>query len=197
MKKGFFITLYGINNMGKSTHAKRLVERINKMGKKAKYLKYPIYEIAPSGEFINDVLRGSADNKQKITEEELQMWFVLNRYQYQSELQKLLEEGYIVVAEDYVGTGIAWGIAKGLEKSWLEELNKYLVREDLAIMFEGERSVSAKESQHVHEQNDKLVEKCREVHDELAKEYGWKKLQLQPEKDATAELLWEMVERYL
>jgi hypothetical protein len=42
-------------------------------------------------------------------EHELQLWFVLNRYQYEPELKKLLNDGYIVIAEDYVGTGIAWG----------------------------------------------------------------------------------------
>jgi len=86
MKKGLFITIYGINNIGKSTHAKRLVERLKKLGKKAVYIKYPIYDLAPTGPFLDKVLRHS--KKQKMPEEELQLWFVLNRYQFQPKLKK-------------------------------------------------------------------------------------------------------------
>jgi len=194
VKKGVLITLYGINNIGKSTHARRLVERLKTDGAKAKYLKYPIYDLEPTGPFLNKVLRGGA---QSISEDELQMWFVLNRYQFQPELEQLLEEGYIVVSEDYVGTGIAWGTAKGLEMSWLESLNKFLRPEDLAILFEGERAMKSKEEGHVHEQNDELVSKCADVHRLLADKYNWKRVSVQPRKEDTAKLLWEVVSEFL
>ena len=49
MSKGIFIVLYGVNNLGKTTQAQLLVERLNKAGVQATYLKYPIYDIEPSG----------------------------------------------------------------------------------------------------------------------------------------------------
>lgn len=193
--RGKFITFYGINNIGKSTHAKRLVERLIDEGRKAKYLKYPIYDLEPTGPFLNNVLRG--EGGQKISEDELQLWFVMNRYQFQPELERMLDEDNIVVAEDYSGTGIAWGVAKGLEKNWLEEINKFLVKEDFSILFEGKRDISAMEEGHVHEENEKLIQKCIKTHSHLADKYGWKKLQIQPEQDDTAKLVWEMVEEFL
>jgi dTMP kinase len=194
MKKGALITIYGINNIGKSTHAKRLTERLEKEGHKAKYIKYPIYDIEPTGPFINKTLRSE---KQEISEDELQFWFILNRYQYQKELERLLAEGYIVVAEDYIGTGIAWGTAKGLDMEWLEMANKNLLKEDLAIIIKGERDLDAREATHVHEQNDELIEKCKHVHFELAEKYGWKSVQLQPEIPDTAKLVWNIVDDFL
>ncbi len=187
---GKFITLYGINNIGKSTHAKKLVKRLKAEGQDAVYLKYPVYDMEPTGPFINSVLRGGA---QEITEDELQMWFVLNRYQKQHEIEKWLAEGKIVVAEDYTGTGIAWGVAKGLELEWLESLNRHLMKEDISIMFEGVRDVRAKEDGHVHEQNDELVERCAEVHRDLAQRYGWQRLEVQDRIEDTAEILYNMV----
>ena len=98
--KGKLITIYGVNNMGKSTHAEKLVKRLQEEGHKVHYVKYPVYDIGPTGPFLNSVLRGGVQN---ISEDELQLWFILNRYQYQEELKRLLREGHIVVAEDYVG----------------------------------------------------------------------------------------------
>jgi dTMP kinase len=195
LKKGAFITIYGINNVGKSTHARLLVERLKKEGYKAHYVKYPVYDVSPSGPFINKILRGS--DKQHISEEELQMWFVINRYQFQPKLQKLLEDGNIVVAEDYRGTGIAWGISKGLDENWVETINSKVLPEDFVIFLDGTRELRAKEKRHVHEQNDDLSEKCGEVHHYLAKKYGWKRVKVQSKINDTAELVWEVTNEFL
>lgn len=193
--RGKFITLYGINNIGKSTQAKLLLRALKKNDYKAVYVKYPVYDIKPSGPFINNILRGRG--KQEISEEELQLWFVINRYQFQPKLKKLLEDGYIVIAEDYTGTGIAWGTAKGLNQEWLEEANKFLLKEDFAILLEGKRDLRAKEKNHVHEQNDRLITRCIEMHGQLAKKHGWKKVQIQPAIKKTADILWTIVKNFL
>ena len=172
--KGKFIVFYGINNLGKTTQAKKLVDYLNEKGVKAEYLKYPVYELEPSGSFINNILRGS--KKQEISEEELQLWYVLNRFQYQPVLKQKLEEGVTVVAEDYSGTGVAWGVAKGADEEWLVNLNKPLLKEDVALLFDGERFLQAKEENHLHESNDELMKKSREVHLSLAEKFGWIKI---------------------
>lgn len=194
-KKGTFIAIYGINNIGKSTQSKLLVENLEKAGHKVKYLKYPIYDLAPTGPFLNSVLRGAEG--QRISEDELQLWFILNRYQFEPELKKYLAEGYVVVAEDYVGTGIAWGTAKGLEQNWLEEANKFLLKEDLAILMEGERVMTSVEEVHVHEQNEALLEKCERIFSKLAGDYGWRRVQRKKEKTETAAAIWMEVETFL
>ena len=189
------ITLYGINNIGKSTQAKKLVERLENEGKKVKYIKYPVYEIEPTGRFLNDFLRSGA--AQKVSEEELQMWFTLNRYQFEPELKKMLAEGVIVIAEDYTGTGIAWGTTKGADTAWLEEINKHLIKEDLAILLDGERFGHAAEEGHLHESQNDLIEKCREIHLKLAEKYGWGKVDVVDGVDETAEALWNTVKLHL
>lgn len=194
MERGKFITIYGINNIGKTTHAKKLVEKLEKSGREAVYVKYPVYDEEPSGKFINKILRSK---KQEISEDELQMWFVLNRYQFQPKIERWLEQGYIVVAEDYIGTGIAWGIAKGLDEQWLENVNSRLIKEDLSIMMLGHRDLSAKEDVHVHEQDDKLIEKCIQTHVYLAEKYDWKRVVLQEKIPNTAKLIWDIVDDFL
>lgn len=135
MEPGKFIALYGVNNIGKSTQAKVLVDTLKKAGYEAVYLKYPVYDLPPTGPKLNAILRNN--KQQNISEEELQTLFRQNRLDYESELQKMLAEGKIIVAEDYTGTGIAWGVAKGLDLKWIEELNKNLLREIWRFYFEG------------------------------------------------------------
>jgi dTMP kinase len=195
-----FITLYGINNIGKSTQAKRLVERLKKEGYQVEYVKYPAYEIEPSGHYINEYLRGDANGRgrNEMTEDELQMWFAINRYQFEPTLKGWLAEGKIVVAEDYRGTGIAWGTTKGADTEWLESINSHLLDEDFVVMLDGERFIRAKEAGHAHEDNDEFMQRSREVHDMLAEKYGWTVVQTIPgDIDGTADRVWDLVAKRL
>ena len=62
-----FITLYGINNIGKSTQALRLVERLKAEGFDAVYVKFPVYDVEPTGVYLNQFLRSGG--AQEISEE--------------------------------------------------------------------------------------------------------------------------------
>lgn len=190
-----FIALYGINNIGKSTQALRLVQRLKQNGYDAVYVKYPVYEVNPSGTYLNHLLR--ENGVQTLPEEELQIWFTLNRYQFEPTLHQWLKEGKIVVAEDYIGTGMAWGSVKGAHLRWLEYLNIGLLKEDLAILLEGKRYKHAKEKGHIHETNDALVENCRLAFQGLAKRYGWQTLKMPESKEAAEEALWKIVALHL
>jgi dTMP kinase len=189
-----FIAFYGINNIGKSTQALRLEKYLNETGYKVCYIKFPVYEITPSGEYINSILRPTDENcRQTISEEELQMWFAINRYQFVEKLNEKIATHDFVIAEDYVGTGIAWGHTKGLEIEWLEALNKYLPREDLAVFMHGTRGMDAKEERHIHEFDDQLVERCAEVHEKLALKYGWSKVEVSENWDITQQRIWAII----
>ncbi|OGJ46289.1 hypothetical protein A3J23_02275 [Candidatus Peregrinibacteria bacterium RIFCSPLOWO2_02_FULL_48_14] len=190
-----FITLYGINNIGKSTQALRLVERLKAEGFDAVYVKFPVYDVEPTGVYLNQFLRsGEAQN---ISEEELQMWFAMNRFQFEPTLREWLKDGKVVVAEDYTGTGIAWGMVKGASKEWLESLNRPLIKEDLAVLLDGERFVHATEEGHIHETNEEFMKLARQIHLELGEAYGWVKIPVQPTKDETEALVWEVVKVHI
>lgn len=193
--RGIFIAFYGINNIGKTFHAQLLVERLKREGYKAVFIKYPVYSVEPTGSLLNRVLRSG--KHQKISEDELQLWFTLNRYQFQPKLSKFLKAGYVVVAEDYVGTGIAWGTAKGANRQFLESMNKFLVQEDVAILLEGKRKSIAVEKKHLHETNAKFIQKCKRVLRILGKERKWKTILVQPNREKTAQSIWNFVRKRL
>lgn len=191
MVKGKFITIYGINNIGKTTQAKLLVRHLIEEGYDAVYIKYPIYELAPTGPKINEILR--TDASQQVSEEDLQTLFMQNRRDYEPTLRQLLDEGRIVVAEDYTGTGIAWGTAKGLDLAFMEDLNRNLLREDFAVLLTGKRDIRAVERKHIHESNEELIRKVDEILRESGQKYGWHQIELYPKIEDTAEAIWQEV----
>ena len=192
MKEGLFIVIYGINNLGKSTQAQLLVESLVKAGLKAQYLKYPIYDLTPTGPLINEVLRGAGG--QKMSEEELQAIYTQNRRDFQPQLIKLIAEGVNVVAEDYIGTGLAWGVSKGADLEKLIEANRGLLRPDIEILLDGERFIQAKEEGHLHESNDELVEKCRANHLQLAARFNWAVVNANQEVEEVQEDILKVIE---
>ncbi len=191
MPRGKFIVFYGINNVGKTTQAKSLVKRLKDAGKKAEYLKYPIYDLHPTGIIFNEYLRGG--NPHNLTPREFQIIAAANRYQYQPELEEKLNQGITVVAEDYRGTSIAWGAGAGVRKDFLVRLNEGLLKEDHVFLLDGERFLSASEKNHRHEADNDLTKKVRRIHRQLAQEYGWQEISANQPAEVIEKIVWKTV----
>ena len=191
MSRGKFIVLYGINNLGKTTQAKLIVEKLAQNGVNAEYLKYPVYEIKPSGPLLNNYLREG--NTHNLSAREVQIIYVLNKTQFEKTLEAKLDAGINIIAEDYVGTGLAWGIGTGVDETFLKEQNSHLLKEDLAFLFDGERFLSAKEKNHRFETNDDLTQKVREVHRRLGEEFGWLNIDANLDINAINDKLYEEI----
>lgn len=195
MSKGKLIVLYGINNLGKSTQARLLVQKLGALGRKAKYLKYPIYDLEPTGPVLNDYLRKG--NPQNLAARDAQILYAQNRQDYEPTLKMELESGIDVVAEDYWGTGVAWGIGAGVDKNFLLELNRKFNFEDIAILLTGTRFESGVEKGHLHESNEPFINKVDEIHRQLARQFGWKIVNANQDKEKVAEAIWKYVEAIL
>ena len=111
-----------------------------------------------------------------MAEDDVQRLYVQNRKDYEPTLKADLDKGVWVLAEDYRGTGIAWGIVRGLNRKMLENLNKYLYPEDIAFVFTGERFHTGKEANHRNEMNDELWQRAYDTHMDLADTYKWLKI---------------------
>lgn len=169
--RGKFIVLYGVNRVGKSTQQRLLAHYLESQGYSVELVKYPVYSASPSGRYINSILRKG--KHKDVSVEQRQIWYAANRHQFQPTLKKMLEKGDWVVAEDYIGTGIAWGLAEGTDEDWLNAINKFLVSADLEILIDGESFKTAREPGHYHEEDSDLLERARRAHLTLARQYGW------------------------
>lgn len=171
--KGKFITIYGMNNLGKTAILDGLIPRLEKKGLKVLKLKYPIYGLEPTGPRLNTYLR--AGNPENLTAFDVQKVYSQNRRDYEIQLIKNLEDYDLVIAEDYIGTGLAWGQIFGVSLVELEKINEGLRKTDLAILVDGERFKGGIETSHKYEGvGDEVWNNGRKIYLDLAKRYGWK-----------------------
>lgn len=194
MDIGKMITLYGINGIGKTTQVELLVQFLQSRGKKASRLKYPVYDLEPEGPFIYKYLREPEfRSENELSTEELQMKYAENRRRYESELRKRLESGEWIVAEDYTGTGIAWGLTWGANLEYLEDINKDLFQPDLSILMHGERFDTAIEAGHRNETNADRIRICRNFHLLLGERYQWKQVNANQDIESVSRDIQQLV----
>lgn len=191
MSQGKLIVIYGINNLGKTTQTKKLVERIIKEGYKAEYIKYPHYNTEPAGKLINDYFRSG--NPYNFSPRELQLLYCLDRAFFEKILKDKLDRGINIVAEDYRGTGIAWGTVNGVDEKLLKYLNNFFYPENISFLLDGERYINSIEEDHKHEKDEELTKKARLFHFNLAKEYGWTVINANRSIEEIHEEIWEKI----
>jgi thymidylate kinase len=192
MDCGKFIVIYGANNVGKSTQVKLLVKRLKKAGKKVKLLKYPIYDLEPTGNILNKFLRKNL----RLAEYEAQYIFMQNRKDFEPQLRKYLDSGCWVVAEDYRGTGICWGATHRVPLKKMIKLNEDLLVEDLVILLDGKQFKEAIEKKH-HNEDGRQWERGRMIHKKVGKIFGWKYVKSDVPVKIVSENIWRIVENEL
>jgi thymidylate kinase len=169
--RGKFVVVYAANNLGKSKQLDLLEDTWRELERPYFRIKYPRYD-TPTGIIINRELRGAPEER-VLNELELQTVYAQDRREYEPCLLEMLKDGD-VFAEDYLGTGIAWGLTKGVPRSYLYEINSDLLVPDVSILLDGERFSSGIETGHRFESSvEGTWERNREIHRELAREFGW------------------------
>lgn len=188
---GKLIALYGINRLGKSTQRQMLAERIKQeLDVPVETIKYPAYKVPPSGPRLNAYLREG--NPEGLTPREFQILNVLNRTQTQPSLELYLATGHVIV-EDYWGTGVAWGVAYGVGEAFLIDLNSHLIKEDIAILFDGVPFPTGAEEGHLHEEDTRQLMHARTKHLRLQQRFGWHVIKTNHPKEAVHSCLWNLV----
>lgn len=195
---GKMITLYGINGIGKTTQTELLVKFLESQGKRASRLKYPVYDLEPEGPFIYKYLRDEDFRKaHPLSTEELQQKYADNRAQYEAVLKSRLAEGEWIIAEDYTGTGIAWGLTWGADLEYLEKINRDLYQPDLNILMHGERFDTAIEAGHRNETRGERVRICKNFHLLLSGRYQWKSVSANQSVEQVAKDIAQIVKEIL
>ena len=133
-----FIVFEGTDGAGKTTQANLLHSYLRKEGVKSVLTKEPTDGIM--GSLIHKALYELDKpliNDKKANLMALQLLFVADRaehiYNYIIPEQK---SGNVVISDRYVLSTVAYGIASGLDKRWLIELNKYFPEPDLTILID-------------------------------------------------------------
>ena len=139
-KRGLFIVFEGVDRSGKSTQAKRIVEKLREEGHPMFDQHFPDYS-TPTGAFLRDYL----DKKHPAQSNPLaaHLMFAANRAEVMPALEALLAQGLHVVCDRYVYSGVAYSMAKGMDMARCQAMEASLPRPDAVLYFDAPASVVA------------------------------------------------------
>ena len=173
MTNGKIIVLEGIDKSGKTTQSKLLVDYINSTTSfKAVQMNFPNYNTF-SGIEIHRHLKGQT----LYNPHALHVLFTLNRYEEKPTIERLLDEGSVIVMNRYYQSNIMYGLADGITNhEWLESLDGEMPQANLIIILDisVEESMSRNPNPDVNEQDKNYLKKVRSYFIKYADTYGWK-----------------------
>jgi len=193
MKRGFLIVIEGIDGAGKTTHARRLVRWLRKMGIQAHYT------FEPTKGVIGRLLEKMA-LKRKVNVKVEALLFAADRIDHLDKIIKpLLEKGSIVISDRYIHSSIAYQSITVGDQEWIEELNKFAEKPDLVILLDVDPEIGLRRIKRRRARFEKIeiLEKVREKYLELAKREGFKVIDANREVNEVFEDVRRFVEKFL
>ena len=168
MKKGMLICIEGIDASGKTTQAKLLVKNLNEMGYEA------VYTSEPTKGFFGQILRQKIlYGNERVPAVVEALLFALDRLEHvEKEIKPALEKEKIVVSDRYLYSSIAYQGAAGLDPAWIEEINRWAIKPDLAIYLDVPAEVVIKRLKRKHSVMETLENqrRVRKIYLRLVKE---------------------------
>ena len=171
MREGQIIVLEGIDKAGKGTQCKLLQNEIMKAGFNCKILDFPDYS-TPIGKEIRLFL----DGRESYSSEVQHMLLSVNRWE-KEEIEKMLQNGTIIIMDRYYQSNIVYGLSNGLDLNWLINLDKGLPKEDIVIILEINPETSYKRinyNRDLFEKNLEFLLNVKQNYQKLSQVYKWK-----------------------
>jgi dTMP kinase len=183
--KGKLIVIEGVDSAGKKTQTNLLVEKLRASGVACRREEFPTYERTQVGKLISSYLKGELGSKESLPPETVSLIYSLDRYQFKSEWESVLESGEFIVADRFTPSNMAYHGAKlswedGLEfAEWVELSEERLPKPDVIFFMKVSTSTAAKFMQgrggarDIHESDSDYMERVRLIYEEFAKRRKW------------------------
>lgn len=195
VKESVFICLEGLDGSGKTTHSRLLVKRLRKIGLAAHYTREP-----SDGEIGRLIRRTILKREERIQIAIEALLFAADRLDHiEREIAPSLARGEIVVSDRYLYSSLAYQGASGLDISWIEELNKFALKPDLALYIDVPPEVAIKRLRKKKSvmENLETQKKVREIYLRMVKDGKMVYVNGdRPMKDVSRDIL-DVVEKFL
>jgi dTMP kinase len=167
---GKFILFEGGDSCGKKTQASLLAERLKREGKKVEIIHFPTYQKTPLGIFVAKYLKGDFGSKESITPEIGSLFYSLDRYQFQKEIEDKLKSGINVIADRYTASNIFQAAKlEGDDRfkiwEWIKVVDSRIPQPDVTIILNVPAEIS-KDLYTNREKKNELIEVEKDIHEE-------------------------------
>lgn len=171
MNRGRFIVIYGMNNLGKTTQINQLAQYFKQKNFSVRILKFPKYDFEPTGPQLFNYSHGG--NSLNITLEKIIELAIANQKDFQPEIKKFLDNGDIIICENYYLDNIVWGQMHDLKMDYLKADIANYIQPDLSILFDGEEQFeSGIDPNHPYETDVNIWNKGRQLYLNLCNDYN-------------------------
>ncbi|NSL76067.1 MAG: dTMP kinase [Thaumarchaeota archaeon] len=190
LRKGKFIVIEGIDQSGKKTQSILLRNRLKKKGYKVGYISFPKYNTS-IGKLVKKCLHDDSFS--------LEMSHILlsaNRWESEKEIRYKLENMDFVVCNRYCDSNIAYGLANGLKKEWLENLDLGLPKSDLTILIDIpiiESVLRKSENRDRYEKDRKFLNNVKSRYKKLATMNKWSRIKGNKSKEEVSKEIWNLI----
>ncbi|MCQ2208889.1 MAG: dTMP kinase [Paludibacteraceae bacterium] len=110
--KGKFIVIEGVDGCGKSTQLSLMTQAYEKMGVQCKYIHFPMLNQGLYGTMVAEFLRGEYGSIEQVHPKLVALLFANDRMEHIETIKNWLNEGFVVLADRYVYSNIAYQGAK-------------------------------------------------------------------------------------
>lgn len=194
MSRGALIVIEGLDRTGKTTQTERLLSRLSSLNIPHKLCKFPQRE-TEIGKLINTYL---TDKDFKLSDEAAHLLFSANRWELVDQIIDDLNNGYLIILDRYVYSGVAYSSAKGLDFNWCLNPDKGLPKPDLAIFLKFKNSGNNSDRDGFGDERYEVVEfqeKVKIMFENFANNKEWKPLFVDGLNIEQVETkIWEVVE---
>ena len=204
--RGKFITFEGPEGGGKTTHARRLVERLQAAGKKVVYTREP--GGTPTGEAIRDILQHDKAGEAPCSEAEVLLFAASRAQLVRHVIVPALERGEWVVCDRFADSTTAYqGYGRGFSVEQMIAINEFAIdgaHPDLTILLDLPVSDGFARLHQRGGAKDRIEREAVEFHErvragylELAKRWPARFCIVDPRRpmDVVAEEIWSLVQR--
>ena len=134
-KRGVLIAVEGVEGSGRSTHVEGIKKFLEEEGYGVTVIGLQSSQLL--GALINQVKRDLVF--QRITLFLAYATDLADQLEYT--VKEALNSGFVVLADGYIYTLMAWGLTRGLDKAWLADVLSFAIKPDLGISLIAPSSV--------------------------------------------------------
>lgn len=132
--RGALIVFEGLDRVGKSTLAKKLVEHLERMKRPVAYLRFPD-RTTSVGHLINEQL--VKKSSKEIDNRAFHLLFSANRWELDATIRNTISKGTTVVLDRYSYTGIAYSSTNtNISMDWCCQVETGLPKPDMVVYLE-------------------------------------------------------------
>lgn len=175
-KFGKIIVIEGLDKSGKTTQSNMLFKYLHeKQQGNVVLMSFPDYSTR-IGKEIKAFLEGSTS----YNNETKHILMAANRWEKKQDIENFLMSGKTIVMNRYYQSNLAYGLANGLDITWLKNLEKGLPKEDVTLILDISPEISLQRlavnnfEPDEFERNKEFLNKARNEYLRLARMFDWK-----------------------